>query len=208
MKTLTLFLLSLATLCVTAGAQESAAPAGSTTQADKKFLQQLERTDPPANRAQSAGAPADPAAGQPATASTDEKRPKSAPVAKKSRHSRNSDVKPVDPAVAQERPQAVDSPNDQFVPTRPVKRENQERTARTGTLFPFFDNGGRAPAGAAPKNSKTSAPSTQSPPEVAAGSPKTVTVTKTVTIIPQPTPKSADDGFFHRLFSHKDRSGD
>ena len=224
MKILTLSILSLATVCVTAGAQETAAPAQSTAQADKQFLQQLERTDP-----------APTAVGQSSTAQAEEKPTKPAPVAKQAAPAKKAE-RAATASVSSERPEgelrpiekkskkeagtkAVATNTEKTVPpaasteetveTRPLRKANQDRTARTtSTLDPFYDTATRAPISVDPKPAKTSRPAAQLPTEVATGSPQTVTVTKTVTTIPTATPRDEDDGFLHRLFRHRDRSGE
>ena len=107
MKILTLSILSLTAVCVTAGAQNASAPAGSTVQADKQFLQQLEHTDPVGQSpVQGADAPAAPP-------TKNETPSKPAPVAEKTVPARRTNDsaplktadRPATTSVAQERPQ-------------------------------------------------------------------------------------------------------
>lgn len=232
MKKLTLSLLSLTAACVTVGAQDSAVPAPSTAQADKQFLRQLERIDPappaanplataPAAEKQPEPAPvakqAAPARTRRATESGPVKTTERSQVASTSSERSSTEVHPSEkrskketaPKVAAantERIAPTAPGNEEVVEARPVRRVNQNRTARTTSLDPFYDTAGRSPASEETKPVKTSRSSVQLPAEVAAETPQSVTVTRTVTTIPAPAPKEEDNGFFHRLFHHKDHS--
>jgi hypothetical protein len=272
MKILTLSILSFTAVCVTVGAQDTAAPAASTVQADKQFLQQLEHTDQLGqNPLQGVDAPA-------AAPAANQTQPKSAPLAKKAAPARRTNdsaaVTAADQSaapVAQERPQAeirpvdkkwkrnvnakttaaatekvepaderietrsvekksrrevnakgtattagqvvpIDQNNEEAVDARPPRKGNRERPSRNNTLDPFNEAGGAAPARTETRSSRTYTNSQQVPAEVATGPQRTVTVTRTITALPdpQPAPREHDDenGFFHRLFHPKDRSGD
>jgi hypothetical protein len=125
------------------------------------------------------------------------------------------DVNPRATVATTERIDPPGATNPEAVETQPPRRGSRERTSRNTTLDPFYDNSAPPPAKRETRTSKTSAAPAvpvQEPADVAAGPQKTVTVTKTVTVLPAPQtpPREHDDenGFFHRLFHPKDRSGD
>lgn len=129
------------------------------------------------------------------------------PVEKRSRRN----VSPrVTTATAEEVAPAV--PNYEETVDPQPRRAIRERTSRNIAPDPFYENGGPAPARTETRSSKTYSAAQPAPAEVATGPQKTVTVTRTITTLPapQPPPREHDDdnGFFHRLFHPKDRSGD